>query len=121
MMPGGQVSKSPCPHVQAEKSPLSRVFAFAGRNGLPPTRDQLAHPKRKPPKHLLPHSVWTELPKLDPGPGMDVVYKRLEADRRVEAERVAAVVRFRFAAQATAQQRRARMEALDSRVFSANL
>ena len=50
-----------------------------------PALSQRPRPK---PKHLLPESTWSEMPKLEPGPGHDFIHKRTLHDQAVELERI---------------------------------
>lgn len=43
--------------------------------------------KRPPPKNRLPDIYWSDMPKLDLGPGHDLVYNRERAAAKAERDR----------------------------------
>ena len=65
-------------------------FRWPGLNNTPAFRHHLALAPRKKPKHPLPEKYWSDMPRLEEGPGHDFVYKRLKADERVEEARMTA-------------------------------
>ena len=61
-------------------------FRWPGINNTPALRHHLAVVQRPKPSVELDHRTWTDLPRLDPGPGHTYILKR-EADAKAVEER----------------------------------
>ena len=83
------------PHANMSSS-LNRYgpdFRWPGLNNTPKVRHHLAIIKRKPPERELSATAWTDLPRIEPGPGIDYIMKRQDEYDRKQAEHLAS---FRF-------------------------
>ena len=72
-------------------------FRWPGLNNTPVIRHHLALVKRPKPKLPLPPTVWTDLPRIEPGPGQDYIIKRFEADKAYDQAKLEGFRRHRQA------------------------
>ena len=109
------------PHASMASS-LNRYgpdFRWPGLNNTPEVRHHLALVKRPKPKHQLdPPYMWTDLPRLEAGPGHDYIAKRQVAERIVHDQQVAAFKNHRQNMQAHTMTMTVQREALQTRAFS---
>jgi hypothetical protein len=108
------------PHANM-KSSLNRFgpdFRWPGLNNTPQIRHHLALVKRPKPQEELNPLVWTDLPRMEPGPGMDYIAKRFAADLELDAQRVEGFRHHRATMMQQTADKVARREALQTRAFS---
>ena len=78
------------PHANMSSS-LNRYgpdFRWPGLNNTPEIRHHLAIVKRPKPQRPLNPLIWTDLPRMEPGPGQDYIAKRYEADLALDVQRI---------------------------------
>ena len=108
------------PHANMSSS-LNRYgpdFRWPGLNNTPEIRHHLALVKRpKPTLPLNPH-IWTDLPRMEPGPGLDYIAKRYEADLALDVQRIEGFRHHHAATRSLLLSRTAQREALQLKAFS---
>ena len=103
------------------RSSLNRFgpdFRWPGLNNTPQIRHHLAIVQRPKPKLPLNPLVWTDLPRMEPGPGCDFIAKRYEVDVGLEAQRIEGFRRHRANMKQHLATMTARREALQVRAFT---
>jgi hypothetical protein len=93
-------------------------FRWPGLNNTPEVRHHLAIIKRPKPKLPLNPLIWTDLPRMEPGPGQDHIAKRYEADLQLEVQRVEGFRHHRRSMKQHLSTMTANREALQLRAFS---
>ena len=93
-------------------------FRWPGLNNTPEIRHHLAIIKRPAPKQKLNPLIWTDLPRMEPGPGHDHIAKRYEADLELDAQRVEGFRHHRLSVKEGLAVATARREALQLRAFT---
>mmetsp|Transcript_57044 Transcript_57044/g.113329 ORF Transcript_57044/g.113329 Transcript_57044/m.113329 type:complete len:185 (-) Transcript_57044:255-809(-) len=110
------------PHHSSLSCSLNRYgpdFRWPGLNNTPAVRHHLALVKRPTPKSTLdPPFTWTGMPRLEPGPGVDYMAKRQQAERAVEEQCLAAFRSHRQSMQTHMLSMTAKREALQTAAFS---
>ena len=109
------------PHANMASS-LNRYgpdFRWPGLNNTPQIRHHLAVVKRPKPKLPLNPLFWTDLPRMEPGPGLDYIAKRYEADLTAEAQHQMSFRHHRVAMKQHMSTMTAKREALQLRAFTA--
>lgn len=108
------------PHANMSSS-LNRFgpdFRWPGLNNTPEIRHHLAIVKRPTPTLPLNPQIWTDLPRMEPGPGQDRIARRYEADMAVEAQRFDSFRHHRDSMQARLRAQTAQREQLQLRAFT---
>ena len=108
------------PHANMASS-LNRYgpdFRWPGLNNTPAIRHHLALVKRPKPDQPLNPLIWTDLPRMEPGPGMDYIAKRYQADIELDAQRLQGFRHHRATMKQHMHDLTARREALQLRAFS---
>ena len=108
------------PHANMSSS-LNRYgpdFRWPGLNNTPAIRHHLAIVKRPKPTMPLNPLLWTDLPRMEPGPGYDYIAKRYEADLELDAQRVEGFRHHRSTMKQHLSDMTARREALQLRAFT---
>ena len=94
-------------------------FRWPGLNNTPAIRHHLALVKRPAPKHTLGAHIWTDLPRMEPGPGIDYIYRRYEGDEGDAAARLEGFRAHRRSMKQQLANMTAKREALQIRSFTA--
>ena len=108
------------PHANMSSS-LNRYgpdFRWPGLNNTPEIRHHLAIVKRPKPTVPLNPLLWTDLPRMEPGPGIDYISRRYEADMIIEKARVEGFHHHRQSMRKSLQSRTTQREALQLRAFT---
>jgi hypothetical protein len=108
------------PHANMASS-LNRYgpdFRWPGLNNTPEIRHHLAIVKRPKPKLPLNNLIWTDLPRMEPGPGQDFIAKRYEADLALEVQRIEGFRHHREIMRRSLSSRTATREQLQLRAFT---
>jgi len=93
-------------------------FRWPGLNNTPEIRHHLAIVKRPKPTVPLNPLLWTDLPRMEPGPGIDYISRRYEADMIIEKARVEGFHHHRQSMRKSLQSRTTQREALQLRAFT---
>lgn len=93
-------------------------FRWPGLNNTPQIRHHLALVKRATPKLILPPTVWTDLPRIEPGPGQDYIIKRFEKDKRAQAKLAGGFRNHRQNQKLQLATKQAHREELERRTFA---
>lgn len=93
-------------------------FRWPGLNNTPEIRHHLAVVQRPKPKHELDNAVWTDLPRLEPGPGHDYIYVRNAIARDEEERRVQGIHLHRKTMKVRLGETTSRRELLQERAFA---
>ena len=108
------------PHMSTASS-LNRYgpdFRWPGLNNTPEVRHHLAIVKRPAPKLPLNPLIWTDLPRMEPGPGLDSIARRYEADLAHDVQRVERLHLHKATMRRSLHSRTMQREALQVRAFS---
>ena len=93
-------------------------FRWPGLNNTPQIRHHLAIVKRPKPKLPLNPLFWTDLPRMEPGPGIDYIAKRYEIDSALDAQRAEGFRHHRVTMKTHLANMTAKREALQLRAFT---
>ena len=93
-------------------------FRWPGLNNTPAIRHHLAIVKRPAPKNPLNPLIWTDLPRMEPGPGQDYISKRYSGDAATEAQRLAGFRHHRTTMKQHLANMTAKREELQLRAFT---
>lgn len=93
-------------------------FRWPGINNTPQVRHHLAVVTRPKPPVELNHTQWSDLPRLDPGPGHTYILKREAEAAAIESTRLQGVHLHKKTMKVRMAETTARREMLQSRAFA---
>ena len=93
------------------------VYRWPGQNRTPVPLRELARRPRAKPVHEIPATWWSGLPKIDPGPGVDMIHKRIVADEKVRQDQLRSRYDMNQRSRAALKQRTAERQVLEASAF----